>query len=168
MDQEKIGKFIAQKRKEKHLTQQQLADQLHLSVNAISKWERGINMCDVSIMVELCQILGITLNELFAGETINEEVYKEVADKNLFDVLENSPFTLEERINYFKKKWLKEHRFDMLLNVFVLILVLVILKWQTVEFYIIGFVAGIMIPLMYIINYNKMMAYIERHAYRKK
>lgn len=53
MNQEKIGKFIAEKRKENKLTQEQLAEQLNISKNAVSKWERGINLPDVSIMQEL-------------------------------------------------------------------------------------------------------------------
>lgn len=165
MDQEKIGRFIQQKRKEKQLTQQQLADELHLSVNAVSKWERGLNMCDVSIMPALCKILGISLNELFAGETLNEDAYKEVADKNLLSALENSTFTLKDKIEYFKKKWIQEHRFDIIWDCLVLIGVVFILKWQSVEFYVIGFVAGIMILLFYVIYYNRMMAYVERNAY---
>ena len=80
MNQEKIGKFIASCRKDKKLTQEQLAEKLNISKNAISKWERGLNLPDVSIMQALCKILGITLNELFIGENIIDEKYKEVAD----------------------------------------------------------------------------------------
>ncbi len=68
MNQEKIGKFISKLRKEKGMTQEQLAEKLNISKNAVSKWERGLNLPDVSIMQELCKILGITLNELFVGE----------------------------------------------------------------------------------------------------
>ena len=89
MNQEKIGKFIAEKRKEEKLTQEQLAEKLNISKNAVSKWERGLNLPDVSIMQELCKILKITLNELFIGEKILDEQYKEVADNNLLDALEN-------------------------------------------------------------------------------
>ena len=87
MNQEKIGKFIAEKRKEKKLTQDQLAEKLSISKNAVSKWERGLNLPDVSIMQDLCKILNITLNELFVGEKILDEKYKEVADNNLLNVL---------------------------------------------------------------------------------
>ena len=55
MNQEKIGKFIAEKRKEKKLTQEQLAEKLSISKNAVSKWERGLNLPDVSIMQDLCK-----------------------------------------------------------------------------------------------------------------
>ena len=73
MDQIKIGKFIAQRRKKENLTQLQLAEKLGITDKAISKWERGVAMPDTSIMLELCDILGISVNELLSGEKINME-----------------------------------------------------------------------------------------------
>ena len=94
MDQIKIGKFIAECRKNVGLTQAQLAEKLGITDKAISKWERGIAMPDTSIMLELCNILGISVNELLSGEKIdmdnnenkNEqlllEMAKEIEKKN--------------------------------------------------------------------------------------
>ena len=87
MDQLKIGKFIAERRKEKSLTQMQLAEKLGITDKAISKWERGIAMPDTSIMLELCDILSISVNELLNGEKIimennqqkNEQILLEMA-----------------------------------------------------------------------------------------
>ena len=73
MDQIKIGKFIAACRKQKGFTQMQLAEKLGITDKAISKWERGIAMPDTSIMLELCDILGISVNELLSGEKISME-----------------------------------------------------------------------------------------------
>ena len=73
MNQLKIGKFIADCRREKKLTQLQLAEKLGITDKAISKWERGIAMPDSSIMLELCSILGISVNELLSGEKMNME-----------------------------------------------------------------------------------------------
>ena len=73
MDQIKIGKFIADCRKQKGLTQMQLAEKLGITDKAVSKWERGIAMPDSSIMLELCDILSISVNELLSGEEINVE-----------------------------------------------------------------------------------------------
>ncbi len=67
MDQEKIGKFIADCRKEKGLTQLQLAEKLGISNRAVSKWETGKSCPDVSLMLELCSVLEITVNELLSG-----------------------------------------------------------------------------------------------------
>ena len=73
MDQIKIGRFIAERRKKASLTQMQLAEKLGITDKAISKWERGIAMPDTSIMLKLCDILGISVNELLCGEKIDME-----------------------------------------------------------------------------------------------
>lgn len=87
MDQIKIGKFISSSRKAKEITQENLAIKLGVSKNAVSKWERGLNLPDPSLMQELCSILDITLNELFAGEHLNEKEIKKQAEKNILDLL---------------------------------------------------------------------------------
>ena len=74
MDQIKIGKFIAACRKKNQLTQLQLAEKLGITDKAISKWERGITMPDTSIMLELCNILKISVNELLSGEKLEMEI----------------------------------------------------------------------------------------------
>ena len=73
MNQIKIGRFIAECRKKASLTQMQLAEKLGITDKAISKWERGVAMPDTSIMLELCDILGISVNELLSGEKIDME-----------------------------------------------------------------------------------------------
>ena len=73
MDQIKIGRFIADCRKKAKLTQVQLAEKLGITDKAISKWERGLSMPDSSIMLELCEILSISVNELLSGEKISME-----------------------------------------------------------------------------------------------
>ena len=73
MDQIKIGKFISECRKKENLTQAQLAEKLNITDRAVSKWENGKAMPDSSIMLELCNILGISVNELLRGEEINME-----------------------------------------------------------------------------------------------
>lgn len=83
MNQTEIGKFIAQCRKEKKLTQAQLAEKLNITDRAVSKCETGKSMPDSSIMLELCEILGITVNELLSGERIGTEIYEKKADENL-------------------------------------------------------------------------------------
>ena len=75
MDQIKIGKFIAQRRKMVNLTQAQLAEKLNITDRAVSKWERGIAMPDSSIMLSLCGILGITVNDLLSGELVEMDDY---------------------------------------------------------------------------------------------
>lgn len=89
MNQKKIGLFIAKCRKEKHLTQLGLAEILGISDRSVSNWENGICLPDASLYRLLCDTLGITINELFAGEFICDEQYKTVADNNLLQVLES-------------------------------------------------------------------------------
>ena len=83
MNQVEIGKFIAKCRKEKNLTQAQLAEKLNITDRAVSKWETGKSMPDSSIMLEVCEILGITVNELLSGEEVDMENYEKKADENL-------------------------------------------------------------------------------------
>lgn len=73
MDQIKIGKFISSQRKKKNLTQAALAEKLGITDRAVSKWERGKGLPDVSLMLDLCEIFGITVNELLCGEIISME-----------------------------------------------------------------------------------------------
>lgn len=86
MDLKKIGNFIASCRKEKKLTQEQLASKLNISDRAISKWERGLSLPDASIMIELCEILGINVNELLSGEKISKDNYDKKAEKLLVEM----------------------------------------------------------------------------------
>ena len=83
MDQIKIGKFIAECRKKNKLTQMQLAEKLNITDRAISKWENGKGMPDSSIMLDLCNELKISVNELLSGEVIKMEDYRKQAEENL-------------------------------------------------------------------------------------
>jgi len=83
MDQVKIGKFIAKRRKAKNLTQMDLAEKLNITDRAISKWENGKSMPDSSLMLDLCKELNISVNELLSGEVIEMDDYKKQAEDNL-------------------------------------------------------------------------------------
>lgn len=83
MDQIKIGKFIAKCRKKNNLTQMQLAEKLNITDRAISKWENGKSMPDSSVMIDLCNELKISVNELLSGEEIKMDNYNEKAEENL-------------------------------------------------------------------------------------
>lgn len=87
MDQIKIGKFIAERRRKAGLTQMQLGEMLGITDRAVSKWERGISLPDSSIMLELCKILKITVNDLLCGEVVTMENYNEKLENNLLEVV---------------------------------------------------------------------------------
>lgn len=86
MDQMKIGRFIAERRKQCGYTQMQLAEKLHITDRAVSKWETGRSMPDSSIMPELCKLLGITLNDLFNGEVVVMEDYKKKSEELIIEM----------------------------------------------------------------------------------
>ena len=86
IDQIKIGKFIAAKRKEKSLTQADVAEGLGITDRAVSKWERGLSLPDASIILELCSILGISIAELLTGEATMEEDYKDKAERLILEI----------------------------------------------------------------------------------
>ncbi len=87
MDQIKIGKFIAERRKKLNLTQMQLAEKLNITDRAISKWETGKSLPDSSIMPELCGILQITINDLLSGEVVTLDNYNKELENNLLETI---------------------------------------------------------------------------------
>ena len=87
MNQIKIGRFIAERRKEQKLTQMQLAEKLGITDRAVSKWETGKSLPDASIMLELCGLLKITVNDLLSGEVVSMNNYNEKSEKNLLEMI---------------------------------------------------------------------------------
>ena len=87
MDQIKIGKFIAACRKKENLTQMQLAEKLNITDRAVSKWERGKAMPDSSIMLALCDVLNISVNDLLCGEVVTVENYNRELENNLLEMI---------------------------------------------------------------------------------
>lgn len=87
MDQIKIGKFISEKRKDSGLTQMQLAEKLNITDRAVSKWETGKSLPDSSLMLSLCDILGITVNDLLSGEVVTMENYNKEMESNLLNMV---------------------------------------------------------------------------------
>lgn len=92
MDTVKIGKYIAQKRKNLGLTQRDIAEQLGMSDKSVSKWERGVCLPDVSVYMELCRIIGISLNEFIAGEDIEQVEIQEKSEQNILDVTKDGNY----------------------------------------------------------------------------
>lgn len=130
MDQGKIGKFIANLRKEKNLTQEDLADKLNITSKSISRWENGRTLPDISLMQDLCQILGVTVDELICGEKRKNQ---EALDKVLIETL-----TINE-----KKKRIFKYTLITGLGLLVLSFFLYfILKYPKIDIYSINLVAS--------------------------
>lgn len=115
MDLVKIGKYIAGKRKALGMTQKQLAEKLNMSDKSVSKWERGICLPDVSVYMELCEILGISINEFLAGEDIDAENVEKKSEDNIIQVTKDS-----------KKKQKKLKSILAVVTTFAVIMVLVL------------------------------------------
>ena len=97
MNQIEIGKFIAECRKSKGMTQSRLAEILNTSNKSVSKWENGSCLPDASLYEPLCAVLGITINELFAGQRIRNEDYQRIADANLLRMLKHKLYQLSDQ-----------------------------------------------------------------------
>ena len=164
MNQERIGKFIAELRKEQNLTQEQLAEKLGVTSKSISRWENGKTMPDYSILKDLCQELQISINEFFIGEKINNKDFKKIADDNLLSVLENSSFTLKEKIDYYSNKWDKEHFFELTIAMLLIVgcIIFGFIKDNGIQylFMLVGFTYGIW-------ENNRKKSYIEKNAYKQ-
>lgn len=169
MDQIKIGKFIATLRKEKGLTQEQLGEKLGVTNKTISRWENGNYMPDVEMLSLLSKEFGVSINELVSGERLATEDFQKAADDNLVTALDNSTFTLKEKIAFFKKKWLKEHIATIVLHVVAWIgsIVWTAQKLRGSDAYpLLGTIGSMLAILFYMVLRNRMMIYVEDHAYR--
>lgn len=116
MDQKRIGSFISELRKEKNMTQKDLAEKLGVTDRAISKWENGRGMPEVSLMKPLCEALGISINELLSGERIEQKDYREKSEFNFLNTMD-----------YTQKKIKKNTLFRKLVIAFLVIAMLAVL-----------------------------------------
>ena len=112
MNQEKIGKFIAELRKEKNLTQEQLVQKLNITKNAVSKWERGLCLMDMSLLKPLSSILGVSVSEVISGEHITND-----------NLLNKTEEVVVESFNYSTTK-LKKYRQRIIVSLVIIILII--------------------------------------------
>lgn len=169
MDQVKIGKFIAELRKENNLTQERLGEKLGVTNKTVSRWENGNYMPNIEMLSLLSKEFDVSINELISGERLDAESFKKIADDNLVTALNNSTFTLKEKISFFKKKWLKEHIAAIVLCSLTWVATIVLLGLKLKEngaFELLGAVGGMLAVLFYVLLYSRMMTYVENRAYR--
>ena len=169
MDQIKTGKFIATLRKEKELTQEQLGEKLGVTNKTISRWENGNYMPDIEMLSLLSKEFDVSINELISGERLLIGDFKKAADNNLVTALNNSIFTLKEKIAFFKKKWLREHIATIVLCVVVWISIMIWAAQKLKDsnsFVLLGAIGSVLAVLFYVVLYNRMMIYVENNAYR--
>ncbi len=170
MDQVKIGRFIADCRKRAKLTQIQLAEKLNITDRAVSKWETGKAMPDSSLMLQLCDILGITVNDLLSGEVITMDNYNKEMENKLLDMIKEK----EEK----DKKLLA---LEWVIGIFSVLILLIptvmgsymfeaniIEEWKAVVLIFIGFIPCL-IGLGFAMNIERTAGYYEcqycKHRY---
>ncbi|MGB4661100.1 MAG: helix-turn-helix transcriptional regulator [Mobilitalea sp.] len=163
MDLIKIGKFIAELRRESKITQEDLGEKLGVTNKTISRWENGNYLPGVEMLQILSNIFSVSINELLCGERLDDNSYRQKADDMIINVLKSSTFSLKERCDSWKKKWIKDHKSLIILCVFLFLITF------GIGFYInMPIWSGLSIIISFILYLkirNDMMAYIENHAY---
>ena len=159
MNQDKIGKFIAEQRKIEKLTQFQLAEKLGVTDRAVSKWENGRAMPDSSIMLELCSILKISVNDLLSGEIVTKDCYNKELENNLLE-------TIKQKEQSDKRLLTIEIVLGVLSVIGLLVPILIgaylvnIEEWKRVLICFAGFIPAI-IGIIYAIRIEQVAGYYE-------
>lgn len=163
MDLIKIGKFIAQLRKEQGLTQEQFGEKMGVSNKTVSRWETGKYLPPVDALKTMSEIFGVSINEILSGKRLTAKEYKDAAEENFTQVIKVSSFLLKDRIEFYRRKWLKDHAAIM---VFIGICIIgVLITGIAIGEYLLGYSAILMLIAGHVWRYNTMMAYIESHVY---
>ncbi len=166
MDMVKMGSFLAELRKEHNLTQAELGEKLGVTNKTISRWETGNYMPPVEILEELSNMYDMTINELLSGKKLSTEEYKEMAETNIKETLKTSAFSVKEKEEFYKKKWLKDH---VAIMVFIGICILgVFIVGMIMRESLIGYVSILMLVLAHGWRNNTMMTYVEKMVYDGK
>ena len=163
MDTIKIGKYLAQLRHNRGLTQEALGEKLGVTNKTVSRWENGNYLPTVDALQQLSDLYGVTINEILSGQKLEEAEYKAAAEENLKETLESSAFELKDRIAFFKRKWRREHLFELVCEILVILAVVVT-----------GFVldnglqyAALMVGIIFpVVQRNRMMTYVEKRAFQ--
>ena len=162
MDMVKIGSFLAELRKERGLTQEKLGEILGVTNKTVSRWENGNYLPPVEMLQALSTYYGITINEILSGQRLSEQEYRAHAEENVKSALAESSFTLKEKLEYYKKKWKREHRADWVFAVLLAILLCVVGVMKDNGLQIAG---SLWVSAFSVVQYNRMMAYVEDRAF---
>ena len=163
MDLVRIGSFLAQLRKEQGLTQEKLGEKLGVSNKTVSRWETGSYLPPVEILQSLSVYYGVTINEILSGQRLTAEEYQRKAEENLKSAVATSPFSLNEKIEFYKGKWKKDHYWTCLVvRLLIGSLICVGILTKNVLWSIAYLVASV---LCYGWERNEMMKYVEDRAF---
>lgn len=163
MDTIKIGKYLAQLRHNQDLTQEALGEKLGVTNKTVSRWENGNYLPTVDALQQLSDLYGVTINEILSGQKLEEAEYKAAAEENLKETLESSAFELKDRIAFFKRKWRREHLFELVCKILVILAVVVTGFVLDNGLQYAALMAGIIFP---VVQNNRMMTYVEKRAFQ--
>ena len=122
---QKIGKFLAELRKEKNLTQEELGEQLGVTNKTVSRWENGNYLPPVEILQMLSKLYDVSINELISGERLSDEHYKEKAEDNIVTALHNSTVSFNEKSHFYRTEWRKKHRVELVIEIMCILALLI-------------------------------------------
>ena len=154
MNQEKIGKFIADCRKKKNITQQELAEKLGVSDRTIGNWENGRNMPDLSLFKPLCRELDITLNDLMSGEKVKEKEYQEKLEENIINTINYTNKKIENRNTFIGLTFIT---FGILISITAVAIFPSESSWGSIYS-----VLGAIISLIGVSKFTKRLSYFKR------
>lgn len=164
MDQQKTGRFISELRKEKGLTQQALGDILGVTNKTVSRWETGVYMPDIEMLMLLSKTFGVTINELLSGSRLDDAALRKTANDVMSEAINKSAFDINERLEYRKNKWLKDHIASIVLTILLNAALLIFSAvYGQIVILALSFIVGI---VSYLIHYNRMMAYAEGKVFK--
>ena len=163
MDTIKIGNFLAELRKEQGLTQEALGEKLGVTNKTVSRWENGNYLPPVEMLQELSKLYAVSINEILCGERLEKEAYQAKAEETITGILSGSPFSFQERSDFWKRKWQKDH-FVTNLVLTIMVLVMFLAGILLSEPLLIS-IAPILTLVLYIKRRNDMMIYVENNLY---
>lgn len=165
MDMVKMGSFLATLRKEHNLTQAELGEKLGVTNKTVSRWETGNYMPPVEMLEELSKLYDLTINELLCGRKLSTEEYKEMAETTIKDTLNSSIFSLKEKQDFYKKKWLKDHISLLVLCVIAWFALIIFVSIKGMQIFLVSSIGGLLALMLYTVLHNCMMSYVEGHIY---
>lgn len=163
MDQVKIGRFIAELRRQKGLTQEALGEKIGVTNKTISRWETGSYMPDIEMIQLLAQEFQVNINELLAGEHLADADFRQKADENIIAITHSTTFSLSERQAYFKQKWRKDH-VSLFVLLGVILMAAIILPLALHRPHLL-FCVPLIALVEHVCAYNRMMIYVEKNLY---
>lgn len=163
MDLVQIGKFIAELRKEQGLTQEQFGEKIGVTNKTVSRWETGTYLPPADALLAISEEFHISINEILSGKRLSENEYKAAAEENLKQTIKASSFSLKDKVEFYKKKWLKEH--IAILCCFGICILGVFIAGVILKEVLLGYIAILLLVLGHGFRNNAMMTYVEQNAY---